>query len=244
MARVLRIFRDPEGPCAYLPEARARLDHRILLDVSPGAFDRLLFLGWRRFGPDYFRPACAACSECVPTRIPVATFSPSRSQERVRKKGAAFRATFGPAGVDEARLGLYHLWHENREDARGWGEGTMDLETYRMQFAFPHPSSREVLFHHEERLIGVSICDETPTALSAVYFFFDPAYAAYSPGTLNILTLVGLARSLGKTHVYLGFRVRGCPSLRYKERFYPQEVLEHRPGDDETPRWRTVERPA
>lgn len=243
MARVLRIFRDPEGPCPYLPGERAQLDHRILLDVSPTAFDRLLFFGWRRFGPDYFRPACASCSECVPTRIPTATFEASRSQQRVLKKGAGFRATFGPSRADEERLALYHLWHENREEARGWGEGTMDLDSYRMQFAFPHPSGRELAFHLEDRLIGVSICDETPTALSAVYFFFDPEFQAFSLGTLNILTLVALGRELRKDHVYLGFRVRDCPSLRYKESFYPQEVLEHRPSDVETPVWRTVERP-
>jgi arginine-tRNA-protein transferase len=83
----------------------------------------------------------------------------------------------------------------------------------------------------------VGLFDETPRALSAAFFYYDPDYARFSPGTANVLALVEDARRSGREHVYLGFRVEGCPSLRYKAAFRPHEVLDGRPEPDEAPRW-------
>ena len=88
------------------------------------------------------------------------------------------------------------------------------------------------------RLVGVGLFDETPNALSAAFFFYDPEYAAMSPGTANVLSLVDEARASGRDHVYLGFRVAGCRSLRYKASFRPHELLHGRPAAGEPVLWR------
>jgi arginine-tRNA-protein transferase len=75
------------------------------------------------------------------------------------------------------------------------------------------------------RLVGVSLFDATPRALSAAFFYYDPDYARASPGTANVLSLVDLARGQGKRHLYLGYCVAGCASLRYKAAFVPHEIL-------------------
>ena len=199
--------------------------------------ETMLERGWRRFGPDYFRPTCAPCHECVPTRIPLASFTPSRSQRRAAANAARLHKEYGPPRCDEARLRLYHAWHTQREGARGWDESQLTERGYRAQFAFPHPAARELAFYDEGRLIGVSICDETPNALSAVYFFFDPAYAKLSLGIGNVMTLAAIGRALAKSHLYLGFMVEGCASLRYKAGFRPQEVLLDTPDDEVLAQW-------
>ncbi|MFO0663115.1 MAG: arginyltransferase [Polyangiaceae bacterium] len=237
MARILRVLRDPEGPCAYLPDAVASLEHRVALDVSPEQLEAWLERGWRRFGPDYFRPACPACEACVPVRIDVEAFRPSASQQRVWKRANAFRLEYGSPEVDERRLELFRHWHENRSLARGWERQEMLPEHYRMQFAFPHPAARELAFYDGDRIVGVSICDETPNALSAAYFFYDPAYAKASLGTLNVLSLISVARESGKRFLYLGFLVADCHSLRYKGRFGARERLSGWPRDDEASHW-------
>jgi arginine-tRNA-protein transferase len=62
-----------------------------------------------------------------------------------------------------------------------------------------------------------------------------------SLGTLNVMTLVEDARARGLRHVYLGYRVSGCPSLRYKSSFRPHEVLGNRPMSlDDAPVWTEV----
>jgi arginine-tRNA-protein transferase len=218
-----------------------------MVDVAPAELEAMLERGWRRFGPAYFRPACAPCGECVSLRIPVASFAPSRNQRRALRNGGALRAAIGPVRVDTERLALYAAWHAGREQTRNWEPSPMDEKEYASQFGFPHPCAREVAYYDDgasggkgdgPRLVAVGLCDETPRAWNATYFFYDPAYASYSPGVLHILTLARTARDQGKTHVYLGFRTNGCPSMGYKARFRPHELLAGRPEMDEEPLWR------
>jgi arginine-tRNA-protein transferase len=237
MARPLRHLVEAPRPCSYLEEQTASLEHRIMIDVSAVELESLLERGWRRFGPDYFRPACAACDACVPTRVVVAEFAPTKSQRRARRKAEGLRLTVGVPEVDEERLALYHAWHADREEAREWTPAALDEQAYRLQFAFPHPSAREVAYHDGDRLIAIGICDETPRAWSLVYFFYDPAYRDRSLGVANVVLAVEIAAARGIPYVHLGYRVSACPSLRYKAGFGPREELHGRPGLHEAPRW-------
>jgi arginyl-tRNA--protein-N-Asp/Glu arginylyltransferase len=234
--RLLDRFVEKPHTCAYLAHERASLEVRVMLDVSVTETGALLERGWRRFGPIYFRPACASCAECVSLRIVVARFAPSKSQRRASRVGARLRRVVGAPRVDAERLALYARWHEDRERVRGWAPNAQDGERYGLEFAFDHPSAREAAFYDDDghapgRLVGVGLFDETPTALSAAFFFHDPApeYARMSLGTLNVLRLVEDARAKELAHVYLGYRVRGCPSLRYKSSFRPHELLTNLP---------------
>jgi len=81
-------------------------------------------------------------------------------------------------------------------------------------------------------------------AWSAIYFFYEPDLARLSPGVANVMLCLELARMRAIPHVYLGYRVLGCPSMRYKEGFRPHELLVGRPGPDEEPRWVVAGAPA
>jgi arginine-tRNA-protein transferase len=237
MPRLIKRILESERPCSYLSDRLASLDHRVMTEVSPTDLEQLLVRGWRRFGPTYFRPACVGCAECVSIRLPVDRFLPTTSQQRAARRCRRFRVSLGPAKVDEERLALYRAWHSTREEAREWHPSAMDSESYHYQFSFPHPSGRELTFHDGNRLVAVGICDVTPRAFSAVYFFYHPEIARLSPGAANVLYCVELARELGIPHLYLGFRVLGCPSLQYKAGFGPHQLLVGRPGLDEQPQW-------
>ncbi len=246
MTRLIQHLVEAPRACSYISTERASLEHRIMVDVESDELDWYLERGYRRFGPDYFRPVCANCQECVSTRIVAAEFVPSRSQRRARNRSAHLRVVIGEPRVDAERLSLYHAWHAERENAREWAPGQITAREYFYQFAFPHPSAREIAYYDDSaggRLVAIGICDETPRAWSAVYCFYDPAYAKLSIGTHNVLTLVEIARAQKKPYVYLGFRVSACASLRYKATFHPQEVLVGRPVDFEEPMWARVEEP-
>jgi arginyl-tRNA--protein-N-Asp/Glu arginylyltransferase len=248
MPKVIHHAMEPPGPCSYLPEERSSLEQMVMTDVTAAEFEAMLSRGWRRFGPVYFRPMCEACAECVTLRIPIATFRPNRSQRRARAACARFRVEVGPPRVDEERLALYHAWHAWREKAREWQSSELGARDYFLQFAFPHPCAREVAWYDDEaeggsRLIAVGICDETADSWSAAYFFYHPDYAQYSLGTANVVKQVEIARERGLPHLYLGYLVKGCASLRYKGMFRPHELLEGRPGSDEAPSWKTVTEP-
>ncbi|MCY1076715.1 arginyltransferase [Archangium lansingense] len=246
MANILGHSVEPPSPCSYLPDQLASLEQLVMQDVTAEEYERMLVRGWRRFGPLYFRPACQACNRCISLRIPTDTFQPNRSQRRARAACAHFRVEVGRPRVDEDRLALYRAWHAEREQSREWDAAPIGMREYFLQFAFPHPSAREVAYYDDTaeggtKLVGLGICDETPHAWSAVYFFFDPTYARCSPGSANVVFQVELARARGIPHVYLGYRVQECASLRYKGTFRPHELLEGRPAPEEPPRWLPAE---
>ena len=237
MVRLLQHRISGPEACPYLPGRDSTTETMLMTSVSAAELERLLEQGFRRFGPLYFRPVCAACSECVPVRVPVERFAPSRNLRRVLARAREVRVAVGTPRVDDERLGLYRRWHALREGDRGWKRDTLDAQSYQMQFAFPHPAAREYSYWLDGALVGIGIMDDMPGALSAVYFYYEPAHAALSLGTFNVLTAIERARAAGKRYVYLGYRVEECASLRYKGRFLPQERLAGRPAPGEEPRW-------
>lgn len=247
MARLLQVLREQPRACSYLPELRASLTHRVLVDVSAAEHDALLIRGWRRFGFDYFRPTCpgseasddACCERCIPLRIAVNSFAPSKTQRRVARTRARLRVEVGPPRVDRTRLELYRRWHADREAFRSWESSELDRQGYATTFAFPHVAAREFAYFLDDDTTpcAIGLYDETGSTLSAVYFFYDPALKALSLGVINVLHAIDRAKELGITHVYLGFLVEDCPSLAYKAGFRPAERLVGRPDDDEAPLW-------
>lgn len=55
----LQRFSTPPYGCMYLPTETASLTYRIIRDLTPQQYNELLRRGWRRFGCEFFRPACA-----------------------------------------------------------------------------------------------------------------------------------------------------------------------------------------
>jgi arginyl-tRNA--protein-N-Asp/Glu arginylyltransferase len=238
--RLVERFKERPHACAYLPDRLASLDVAMLVEVTAAELGILLESGWRRFGPSYFRPDCAACRECVSLRVPVAAFQPSRSQRRARRLARGLTRSVGVPVVDEERVELYRRWHAQRERARGWDVGSIDEERYSFDFAFAHPAVREVTFRdpaHSNRLVGLGIVDEVPSALSAVIFFWDPEFAPPSLGVAHVVCLIEDAATRNLAHVYLGYRVTDCASLAYKARYRPHELLVTPPGHG-VPVWR------
>lgn len=235
--RVVHHFTELDRPCTYLEGRAARLEEQVLLDVTPEELEARLSRGWRHFGPAYFRPRCAGCGECVSLRLPVERFSPTESQRRALRRARQFRAEWQLPRIDPARLALYATWHRAREEKHGWESSPLTAREYWWQFAFPHPAARELALYQEKRLVMVGLYDETPQALSAVYCFYHPEIARLSPGVANVMLGVERARAGGKEVLYLGYRVEGCPSLRYKSLFGPHQVLRGRPEMDEEPEW-------
>jgi len=239
VGELLEHFVEDPRACDYLPAQLASLEYKVMTGVGVEEHEAMLARGWRRLGPFYFRPACAGCFECMPLRIPVASFAPTASQKRAERRARRFGLRIGPPRVDRHRLDLYARWHAAREQRRGWTSSALGADEYWLQFAYPHAAVRELSFWDGHRLLAVSLCDVTPRAWSAIYFFYDPDIARLSPGVANVMVSVKLAAERGIPHVYLGYRVLGCPSMRYKAGFRPHELLVGRPGPEDEPRWVT-----
>ena len=226
-----------DEPCPYLPGLEATTDYRILTEVSPEEHEQMIVRGWRRFGLQYFRPQCAGCMECVSLRVEIATFRPTKSQRRAWRKCGHLRVSVGPPQANDERLALFHAWHVMREGTRGWNPTVMTLREYAMTFCPQDECAREMAYYDGDRLVAVGLVDIMPGALSSIYFFYHPDVSALSLGVASVLFEIEWARQAGCSHVYLGYRISGCPSTAYKAQYGPHELMQGRPGKDEEPVW-------
>jgi arginine-tRNA-protein transferase len=220
----------PPFPCPYLPDRDAR--HQTLLATAcpPGLYHALMDLNFRRLGRLVYRPVCDACAECRQLRVPVASFRPSRAQRRCRARNADVTATVDAPVLTEEKAELYERYLVERHD--GQMSGSRD-ELERFLYA-SGVTTIEVCYRLQGRLVGVGIADVEPAALSAVYCYFDPGLPARGLGTLNVLWLIEEARRRALAFAYLGYYVAGAPTMEYKARFRPCELL----GEDG--RWEAV----
>ena len=149
-------------------------------------------------------------------------FAPSRSQRRAQARGdAAVTVQLGPIVVDDRRVSLYREHEQGRGLDHG-GRPPIDALEYESFFAHSCVDGFELRY-----LVGggsaawrSSIAART---LSAVYTFWDPAYAALSLGTYSILTQIALARRWALDWLYLGLAIRENRSMAYKLAFMPHE---------------------
>jgi arginyl-tRNA--protein-N-Asp/Glu arginylyltransferase len=233
MRSTFRVVAAPHR-CSYLPAQLARLEYERVEDLTAAEYMERLLQGWRRFGRDLFRPRCRACSSCRPLRVDVARFRPDRSQRRARTANqGTTRLQVGSPAVTHTRLDLFDRYHAHQTRAKSWpshqGE---DAESYRATFLDNPFPTQEWRYGRDDELVGVGYVDVLPGGLSAIYFYYDPDARHLSLGTWNVLSLIAHAAERGIPYVYLGYYVAGCPSMTYKARFVPNQIL------DEDGRWR------
>ncbi|HTZ69676.1 MAG TPA: arginyltransferase [Acetobacteraceae bacterium] len=212
-------------PCPYLP---GRVERKVVTEItgpdSDSLHDRLSRAGFRRSHNIAYAPVCPACSACVPIRIKVAEFRPSRTQRRVTAANESVEGFEVPARATAEQFALFQRYQLARH-----GDGdmaSMSFYDYRAMVEDTPIETQMIEFRdQEDRLVGACLADRLGDGLSAVYSFFAPDLAAQSLGTLAILWLVDRASALGLPYVYLGYWVPESRKMAYKARFRPSEIL-------------------
>jgi arginine-tRNA-protein transferase len=201
----------------------------MVADLSAAEYQVRLDEGWRRFGGMMFRPQCAQCKACQSLRVDVMKFRHNRSQRRALKMNLDdIDVRIGSPSVSREKLRLYDEFHAYQADTKAWpGHPAKDAGSYRESFVNNPPFTEEWCYYlrPQERLIGVGYVDRLPAALSAIYFFYDPAFRERSLGTFNVLCLINDCAVRILPYLYLGYYVGGCRSLAYKANFVPNQTL-------------------
>lgn len=222
----LVFYASPPHACSYLPAREA-----LTLFADPHApmsatlYSELITMGFRRSGGFVYRPRCLGCEACRPARIPVAEFSPSRSQRRAQKQNQDLTVKRLPARFDEQHYALYRRYL-NARHAEG-GMNSDDPARYMEFLASRWMDTEFIEFRHGERLVMVAVVDSLKNGLSAVYTFFAPDESRRSLGTHAVLWQIEEARRRALPHVYLGYWIEECPQMAYKKNFRPLEVYRH-----------------
>ncbi len=234
-----------EERCVYLPDQRSQLRYRIINHCTPETYQSLLERGWRRFGRVFFRPACAACSQCRSLRVDVERFRPNRSMRRTLQRNRDLRVGVRPAAVSEEHRELYESYHRDMAERKGWTEKSIGLLDYYRTFVDGRQGfGHEMLLFDGDRLAAVALVDLLPRALSAVYCYYEPELRSRSLGVYSVLRQIDLARELGTPYVYLGYWIEGNASMRYKASYRPHEILAGRPGLGDEALWPAIAKSA
>ena len=214
---------DEPMRCPYLPEQTARLPLRLpARALRRDEFAQRLEAGDRRQGLLLYRPSCPSCRACEAIRIDVEGFETSKTQRRVVRRGESeIQTTVARPTLTAEKVALYN----RHKVERGLlvGNELLDAAGYEQFLVETCADTIELTYRCAGQLVGVAIADRTTDALSAVYCFYDPAYARLSPGTYSILKQLALCRAWGLRYLYLGLYVAECSSMSYKARFLPHE---------------------
>jgi arginine-tRNA-protein transferase len=218
--------------CPYLKDRQKQYEYFFADQLSAKELSGFLALGWRKFGIHYFRPACPGCRNCIPLRIPIADFVPSRGQRRILRKNAGLRVVFGPLRFSDRIFAIY------QEHSRRRFSQESNLEDFLYSFFLPSCPSLQSEIYLGDKLIAVGFLDRGEDCLSSVYFCFDTRHTSLNLGTYSILQEIFYARSLGLPYYYLGYYVPGCRSMAYKDHFRLREYF-----DWQTCVWKTISGP-
>jgi len=215
------ILQDPRmsifAPCTYLPERKWRFEYFFAYDISGRELDRLLSQGWRKFGEYYFRPNCGDCESCIPLRIMVREFKPTKGQRRILRRCADVEVRFNPLEYSDEIFEIYRDHSMNR-----FGKES-DPDEFISAFYTPSCPAMQSEYYRNGELIAVGFIDISCTALSSVYFAYKTSYEQLRLGTYSVLREVEYAASRGLTYYYLGYYIEENRSMEYKGHFHPHE---------------------
>jgi arginyl-tRNA--protein-N-Asp/Glu arginylyltransferase len=210
-----------EHPCGYFPQRSAQMRAFWVEKMPEEMYHAFMNAGFRRSGRVLYQPICSGCRRCVPIRIVVAGFEPSKSQRRCLRQNNDLVVTASEPKLTDEKFSLYCKYtkarHGGKEETRQAFESFLyDSPVKTLEFTYRDAGGS---------LLAVGICDVCHDSLSSVYFYFEPSQRRRSLGTYGLLREIDHARTEKIPFYYLGYWVQGCRSMEYKSEFGPSELL-------------------
>jgi leucyl-tRNA---protein transferase len=220
------LYQSLPHTCGYLPDQTS-----VTVFADPHRRkDRVLYSalcrqGFRRSGDVLYRPQCPDCQACISVRVPVVEFTPNRSQRRIWQKNQDLRVIAKPPVYNEEHFQLYRRYLNSRH--AGAGMDNPEPADYLQFFTTLWSDTFFYEFRLNGHLLAVAVADLLEDGLSAVYTFFEPGLPQRSLGVYAVLWEIEEAQRQGLEYLYLGYWIKECRKMSYKNQYHPVQGFTH-----------------
>lgn len=225
-SQTLSLYITAEHECGYFDD---RMTSNLIPDpqiqMTAPLYSMLISKGFRRSGDFVYRPHCKTCQACMPSRINVQKFKPSRNQRRCLRKNNDLTTHLVDARFKEEYYSLYRRYLNSRhQDGSMADPGRDDYTSFLLN---DWDTSIFIESRLQGQLLCVAVVDVLPSGPSAVYTFFDPEHSHRSLGTFAVLQQIWLSQLYSLPYIYLGYWIDGHPKMDYKRNFGGLELFQN-----------------
>ncbi|PPR77047.1 MAG: putative arginyl-tRNA--protein transferase [Alphaproteobacteria bacterium MarineAlpha2_Bin1] len=221
----LKFYRTPETKCPYLPDKVEQLIFTHLDDIQPDLTHNFFAKsGYRRSHGIVYKPDCKNCSECIPVRINASKFQNSKKYRRILMKNSdIYSNAVKLQGTDE-QYKLFNKYQNSRH--KDGNMSLMQIDDYKSMIE-ESPVETSLIEYRKSngKLFAVSLTDKLFDGYSMVYSFFDYKEKNRSPGNFMILDHINRAKKNCLSFIYLGYYIKNCNKMSYKDKFQPIEAF-------------------
>ena len=223
--RQLALLISQPHTCSYLPDEQSAM---LFVDpeqtIDKAIYTQLVQQGFRRSGDLIYRPHCPQCSACIPARVPVDRFMPNRNQKRVWRKNQDLDIRIIEPEFYDEHFDLYCRYQGARH--AGGGMDDMDADKYHAFIVANHVDGLFYEIRLNNKLAAVAVVDRLSDGLSAVYTYFDPELSSRSLGNFAVLLEIDEAFKQHLQWLYLGYWIKDCQKMTYKNTYRPLQILQ------------------
>jgi arginyl-tRNA--protein-N-Asp/Glu arginylyltransferase len=186
---------------------------------SPLELDRYLAQGWRPLGQriytaDFIQVTLGEIFGVIPTRLPLADHRWRKGQRKLlRRNGATFRITFGPANVttEKRRVNAkYRKQHPTKSQ--------QELEIHTEHAGRQIFQTQEICVYYGDQLVAFSFFDIGAKSAYGKAGIYDPDFSNYSLGLYTMYLEVQWCQENGFDYYYPGYVSNDTPLFDYKRR--------------------------
>lgn len=194
--------------------------------VSRSRMDELWSLGWRHFGPKFFRYSLmyqgGEWKRVINLRLDLTQWQPSKSQRRTLRANEDLQIDYLPAEPGEEERSLFHRHKVRFSD---------NIPDELSEFLGEEPNGcpgacLQVSARLEGELIAASFLDLGKEACSSIYGIFNPDETRRRLGIFTMMCEMLYAQEQGLKYYYLGYACLESSPYDYKKELRPLEVFD------------------
>jgi len=236
---------EENEPCGYFENRKSHsifsTTHWMKEKFGPTPDENLLgfFLeqGFRRFNVVFYLQQCEGCSQCIPIRVPVKSFEPTKSQRAAWRKNQDMEIslTFDPEDfvTDEKAIMLREYNKYHNKDNKSYKPQTIDEAKNQLKLmCCDFSGCANMEYRLDGRLVGVGVLDFAKknagnySAVSSNYFYYEVSeeIKKRSIGVFSVLKEIELCKEMEIPDYYLGLYLPSCRKMNYKINYAPCEL--------------------